>query len=88
MADEKTNGKEPTKDLDETIVTHQTSASSVASNLAGMFLVKQVRKGREVEIPSLGIIIGKENLREANGSKSLDKSDDKEHPQDKPNTSS
>ncbi len=88
MADEKTDekadGKEQTRrDRNEAIVTHGTSAStasSVASSLAGLFLEQQVRKGREIEIPSLGIKIGKENLREANGSESHNNSDDKEQP--------
>ncbi len=91
MADEKADGKESTTDRKEPITTNEaivSTVSSVASSLAGMFLEKQVRKGREIEIPSLGIKIGKANLREANGSNSPDKSDDKEHPQDKSSTSS
>ena len=83
MADEKTDGKEQLRDRNEAAVTHETSASiasPVASSLAGLFLEKQVRKGREIEIPSLGIKIGKANLRQGNGSKSHDNSDDKEQP--------
>lgn len=87
MADEEANGnadeKEQVRDRNEPVVTHENSvstASYVASSLAGMFLEKQVRKGREIEIPSLGIKIGKENLRQANGAKSHDNSDDEEQP--------
>jgi hypothetical protein len=85
MADEKANEKADEKDQlrdhNEAVVTLKTSestASSVASSLAGMFLEKQIRKGREIEIPSLGIIIGKENLRQTNGDNSHNSTDDKE----------
>jgi hypothetical protein len=39
--------------------TSEATVPTVASSLAGMFLEHQVRKGREIEIPSLGIKVGK-----------------------------
>lgn len=80
MADKIENEKEPVKDSKETRIVQEVTASSVASGLAGIFLEHNVRKGREIEFPSLGITIGKSNLREANGSNSFDESDDKEQP--------
>ncbi len=41
----------------------ETTTSSAASELAGMFLEEQVRKGRTIEIPSLGIVFTKDKLR-------------------------
>jgi len=41
----------------------ETTRSPVASQLAGMFLEEQVRKGRTIEIPSLGIVLTKDKLR-------------------------
>jgi hypothetical protein len=37
--------------------------SPIVSSLAGMILEQSVRSGHKVEIPSLGITIGQENLR-------------------------
>lgn len=57
MADE----KEPSKDSNKPV--HQTPRlRTVAGGLAVMFLEDTVREGKEVEIPSLGITIGKEDL--------------------------
>ncbi len=41
----------------------ETTTSPVSSELAGMFLEEQVRKGRTIEIPSLGIVLTKDKLR-------------------------
>lgn len=49
------------RSIGERQITH--SPSKVASSLAGRLLEEQVRKGRTIEIPSLGIVLTKENLR-------------------------
>jgi hypothetical protein len=68
--------------------TPETTISSVSSSFAGMLLEANVRKGQVIEIPSLGIKIGKENLRKPNHSSSLRNSDHEEYGKDTISTSS
>ncbi len=55
------------------------SVSTVVSGLAALFLEENFREGQEILIPSLGIKIEKENLREPSQSKSLDNSNGDKH---------
>ena len=41
----------------------ETSPFSAASELARIFLERQVKKGKTIEIPSLGIILSKKDLK-------------------------
>jgi hypothetical protein len=62
MSDGKTEGDQSTTERKEPETKQEiaeATVSTVASSLAGMFLEHQVRKGREIEIPSLGIKVGK-----------------------------
>lgn len=75
MANEKTEENKSTtghqKSLAKREEIHPTTPS-VASSLAGMFLEQQVNKGREIEIPSLGIKVGKSKPDESPGSEKHD----------------
>jgi hypothetical protein len=55
--------KEETTNRNEIVKPRETTVSSVASNLAGLLLEESVRKGKSIEIPSLGITLTKEELR-------------------------
>jgi len=66
MADGIEDKNEPVTDKGDRDLTPETTVSTVsfvASSLAGFFLEENVKQGREIEIPSLGIKIGKANLR-------------------------
>jgi hypothetical protein len=62
MVDGKTEGDQSTTERKESTTKHkevEATVPMVASSLAGMFLELQVKKGREIEIPSLKIKVGK-----------------------------
>ena len=88
MADGKTEGDQSTAKPKESTVKHEeveASVPTVASSLAGVFLEIQVKKGREIEIPSLGIKVGKLKPDESLSSKGHDNANGKREP---PNTQS
>ena len=82
MSDGKTEGDQSTTERKESTAKQETAeatVSSVASSIAGMVLERQVRKGREIEIPSLGITVGKAKPKPAN-SQGHDNANGKEEP--------
>lgn len=86
MADGKTEGDQPTTERTESAKKQEdveATVSTVASSLAAMLLEHQVKKGREIEIPSLGIKVGKAKPEESRRSKEHDRANRKEEP---PNT--
>jgi hypothetical protein len=86
MADGKTEGDQSTAERKESTTKHEevdATVSTVASSLAAMLLEHQVKKGREIEIPSLGIKVGKAKPNEPRSFKEHDRAKRKEEP---PNT--
>jgi biotin carboxyl carrier protein len=49
---------------DEAAFIQPSTATTIASTLAGMLLEESIRKGHAVEIPSLGITLDNSNLRD------------------------
>lgn len=83
MADEKIEGDQSTKERMESAKKQEdveATISTVASSLAAMLLEHQVKKGREIEIPSLGIKVGKAKPNESRSSKEHDRTNRKEEP--------
>ena len=85
MSDGKTEGDQSTTERKESTAKQETAeatVSSIASSIAGMVLERQVRKGRVIEIPSLGITVGKAKPKPANSngqSKAVGKEEPPKH---------
>ena len=90
MPDRQIKGKQTTAEQKESATKQETTETTIpseASSLAGMFLVHQMQKGREIEIPSLGIKIG-QSKSQSSSSKELDSTKEKEVSPKNTNTSS